>query len=276
MHASSSMQTKTQTKLQTKFMREVAGAGLRVVQAKDACVVSESDLTPLPESVRRYLRFMGVVGRPRDVSLRAHFRGRFRLKPGPFMNCEAWQFSARGDVARIFFLRMRYAGVLPLLARDTYRDGHGRMLGKIADLFTIVDGTGAELDTGELVTYLNDAILMAPSLVLGPETTWSAAGDDRFDVAFTDQGRTVRARVTIGADGAPKDFSTTDRYYQADFKSPMQQTRWSTPIDAMQIVQGRSVVQKASAVWHLESGPFSYAELELDPSGIAFNVMPGT
>ena len=259
--------------MRTKFVREVKNAGLHVAPLRER-VVTDADIESLPLAAQRYLRFMGVVGRPRDVSLRMHFTGRFRLKPGPFMRCEAWQYNTRGDVARMFQLRMRYAGLVPLVARDTYREGHGRMLGKVGDFFTIVDGEGMELDVGELVTYLNDAILMAPSLILGPETYFSEVDAHHFDVAFTDCGRTVRARVTIDDQGAPTDFHTLDRFYQKDFDSPMQRTQWSTPIESMQRVSGRWVVRKASAVWHLASGPFTYAELEVDPAGLAFNSPP--
>ena len=34
---------------------------------------------------------------------------------------------------------------------------------RLFDVLPLVDATGSELDTGELVTYLNDAILLAPS-----------------------------------------------------------------------------------------------------------------
>lgn len=264
----------TSDSMRAKFMNEVRAAGLRSGPAPSP-TLSAADFAALPEPAQRYLRYMGVVGRPRDVSLRAHFTGRFRLKPGPFMPCEAWQYTTRADVARIFHVRMRLGGVLPVLARDTYRDGRGRMLGKLADLVTIVDGSGPELDTGELVTYLNDAILMAPSLILGPETTWTRFGIDAFEVALTDRGRTVRAQVSVAANGAPIQFSTRDRYYQADFKAPLVRTRWSTPIDEMQVIDGRRVTTRARAMWHLPDGIFLYADFKLDPAALAFNILPG-
>jgi hypothetical protein len=86
------------------------------------------------------------------------------------------------------------------------------MLIRLLDLFTIEDGTGEEYDTGELVTYLNDAVLLAPSMLLVPEISWAPADSSSFDVSLTDHGRTVTARVIVGEDGAPKDFSTWDRY----------------------------------------------------------------
>src|SRR5689334_7974773 len=105
------------------FMRELQAAGLGFDRPIDARVITDADLAPLPASVQRYLRYMGVVGRPRDGSLRMHFTGRFRLKPGRFMPCEAWQYNTRCGVTRIFHLRMRFGSVVPVLSRDTYRDG---------------------------------------------------------------------------------------------------------------------------------------------------------
>ena len=56
--------------------------------------VTEHDLEPLPPVVRRYLRFMGVLGRPQDWSFRVGFQGRFRTKPGgPWLPAEAWQYN---------------------------------------------------------------------------------------------------------------------------------------------------------------------------------------
>jgi hypothetical protein len=56
--------------------------------------VTEAQLGGLPGAAQRYLRFMGVVGRPADWSFLAHVTGRFRLRPGlPWMRCQAWQYN---------------------------------------------------------------------------------------------------------------------------------------------------------------------------------------
>lgn len=110
-------------------------------------------------------------------------------------------------------MRLLFAGCLPLTAWDTYLDGRGRMRGKILGLVPAVGGSGPHFDTSELVTWLNDAVLMAPSMRLTPTITWSAGpGADSFDVAVTDAGRTVSARVVLDHRGAPREFWTDDRY----------------------------------------------------------------
>jgi hypothetical protein len=259
-----------------RFLREVAFAGLPAV-AGPVEVVTSSQLASLPEPAQRYFRFMRVERRPQDWSLRLGFTGRFRTKPRQsWMKCEAWQYNTREAVARIFHIRIRFAGLLPVTGRDTYIRGRGRMLIRFLDIFTIGDGTGEEYDTGELVTYLNDAVLIAPSMLLVPEVSWSSVDASSFDITLTDHGRTVTARVMVDKDGAPTDFSTTDRFcYNPDEPKSLMRARWTTPIAGWEVVDGRPRPTAAQAVWHLPRGPFAYADFRLIPGSLVFNVPPG-
>jgi len=270
--------------MRARFLREVAALGLPPGPASlpapagttpaDA-PVTEADLAPLPEPAQRYLRFMGIVGRPRDWSFRACLVGRFRRSAtAGWLPCECWQYNTRLDLARIFHIRLRMAGVVPVLARDTYLRGRGRMLVRPLDLFTAVDGQGPEYDVGELVTYLNDAVLLAPSMVLGPEARWSPVDDRSFDVALTDRGTTVTARVFVDPSGAVTDFSTTDRFY-APGDTPPVRTRWTTPVEGWQRSGERMFPTHGQAVWQFDSGPLPYVEFAFRPEDIAFNVPPG-
>jgi len=236
-------------------------------------MVSEQSIAELPEPVKRYLRFMGAVGRPRDWALRAHFRARFRLKPGEWLDCEALQYDTRHKVSRLFLMQLSLKRMLPVTVRDTYLSGHGSMRAKAFDLFPVVDAKGYEIDVGELVTYLNDAILLAPSLLLGPETTWHEIDATTFDVTLRDGPLSVKARVWLDQRGAPQDFSTTDRFYDTPDGKRVR-TEWRTPINGWQSVDGRQIPTSATAVWHLPAGPFTYADFAMDPSEIAFNVAP--
>ncbi|MBV8301528.1 MAG: hypothetical protein JOY68_06365 [Candidatus Dormibacteraeota bacterium] len=170
-------------------------------------------------------------------------------------------------------MRLRFAGVVPMYAWDTYIEGHGRMLGKILGLVTVANGQGDEFDIGELTTYVNDAVMLAPSLLLVPATTWSAGDDESFDIAFNDRGRTVRARVFIDPHGAPRDFSTEDRF--AALSGDLRRTRWSTPVEGWRRANGRSRPTHGMAVWHLPDGPFPYIEGRFNDDSVAYNVTPG-
>ena len=267
-------------KLRAKFDQELASLGLPSGPAPTTLLapITESELAPLPDAARRYLRFMRVLDRPRGWSFRLGMRGRFRRSlDEAWMDCEAWQYNTRVALARIFYMELRFFGVLPVIGRDTYVDGRGRMLIRLLDLVTLGDGTGEAYDVGELVTYLNDGVMIAPALLLVPEVTWSAVDDHSFDVALTDHGRTVRARVLLDERGAPSDFHTTDRFY-SEPKDAAKATRclWTTPIAGWQEVEGRMLPTAGQAVWHPPGEPaLSYAELSFDASTLAFNVAPG-
>jgi hypothetical protein len=62
------------------------------------------------------------------------------------------------------------------------------------------------------VTWLNDAVLLAPAVLLDARTGWEPAGDDGFRVSVTDAGRTVSAQVFLDDEGRPRDFRTEDRW----------------------------------------------------------------
>jgi hypothetical protein len=253
------------------FLRGVAAAALPAGPASTGAV-AEEDLTGLPPPAARYLQAMGVVGRPRTWSLRAHFAGRFRRRADhPWMPMDAWQYNSAVDVARLFRMRLMVARVVPMWGRDTYRAGTGRMLGKALGLVTVADGSGPEFDISELVTWLNDAVLMAPSMLLGSRIAWHCAGDDSFRVSVTDAGRTVSAEVFLDDQGRPRDFRTEDRF--ADLPGGPVRAPWSTPVAGWTVVDGRPRMTGGAAVWHLPDGEFRYVEMTL--ADLALDVPPG-
>lgn len=258
--------------LATAFARELGHAALPA-HAGSTAVVTEAELESLPAPVRRYMRFMGVVGRPRDWSLRARFTARFRLDRGPWLKCEALQYDTRLQLSRVFYMQLSLKGLLPVTVRDTYVKGRGTMQARAFDAFTVVEGTGPEIDVGELVTYLNDAILMAPSLLLGPEVTWHEVDANCFDVTLRDRALSVSARVWLDEQGAPRDFSTTDRFFQKP-NGERTRTEWRTPVSSFQDAGGRKLPRHAQAVWQLPDGPFAYADFSFDPDQVSFNVPP--
>jgi hypothetical protein len=253
------------------FLRTVAGAGLPE-QPPSTEPVTEADLAGLPPVGGRYLRAMGVVGRPRTWSLRAHFVGRFRRGiDQPWMPMDAWQYNSAVEVARLFRMRLVFGHVVPMWGWDTYRAGTGRMLGKALNLVTVADGSGPEFDTSELTTWLNDAVLMAPGMLLHERTAWEQTSWSSFRVSVTDSGRTVTAEVFLDEDDRPCDFRTDDRY--ADLPGGLVRAPWTTPVTGWTVVDGRPRATHGAAVWHLADGDFRYGELTLVE--LSLDVPPG-
>ncbi|WP_416978057.1 DUF6544 family protein [Streptomyces sp. T028] len=235
--------------------------------------MTDAELAGLPDAVQRYLRFMGVVGRPRDWSFRVRFTGRFRMRPGSgWAAAESWQYNCAVGITRVFALRIRFAHLVPVYGHDTYAHGRGRLRVKVMNRLPVADGSGEEYDISELITCLNDAVLLAPSMLLGPATAWAQVDDRSFDVTLTDVGHTVTARVFLDERGAPVDFHA-DRY--ATLPDGLILARWRTPVTRWVTAPGRRPLPgPATAVYDLPDGPFPYIEGHFVPDSLVHNISP--
>ncbi len=146
------------------------------------------------------------------------------------------------------------------------------MLGKLLGLITVADGKGEEFDIGELTTYLNDALLLAPTFLLRDDVRWTEADASAFDVTQRDAGHSVSGRVFIDERGAPVDFASTDRF--AALPEGLRRAEWRTPISKWVTANGRPVPGPCRVVWNLPEGEFSFLEGRWDPESVAFNVPP--
>jgi hypothetical protein len=258
--------------LSSRFADEVARSELPT-GSRPTEPVTDAEIGDLPEVVQRYLRFMRVVGRVPDWSFQARFRGRFWLRRGlGWMPAEAWQYNSAIEVARVFVMRLRLGRIVPMIGRDTYLRGRGRMVGRLLDHVTVVDEHGDEFDVGELTTYLNDAILIAPSMLLSLATTWTEIDGTTFDVSLTDAGRTVTGRVFLDERGAPVDFRSTDRY--AALASGLVRAEWRTPVQSWDLTGDRPLPGPAGAVWHLPDRTLPYVRGRFVAGSVTVNIDP--
>lgn len=228
-------------------------------------VVTQDDLLGLPMLARRYLIGMEVVGRHRDSVVSIDTHGRFRLRPNlPWLPYVAHQINTAAPIGRMFHMRIDATPLVPLVAEDAYVAGRGWMRGRAFGLLGIVDASGPELDSGELVTWLNDAVLLAPTMLLHPWIEWSDLDDHSFGVTVRDGARSATARVVLDDAGRVSTFETFDR--SVDLGGGMQRARWSTPVSGWSIgADGRPTFSSGSAVWELPDGDFEYARAHVSP-----------
>jgi hypothetical protein len=255
-----------------RLSEDVCAAGVGVGEAEPA-PVTEQEIAGLPEAAQRYLHAMGVVGRPRDWSFQAHITGRFRLRgEGAWMPAEVWQYNSAVEVARLFHMRLDFKGAVPMVGRDTYLGGKGIMHGKLLGLVTVARSEGPETNLSELSTYLNDAVLMSPSMLLRPNTSFAFVDERSFDVTLVDAGMTVTGRVFLDRDARPANFVTYDRY--ADLKSGLVQAEWTTPVDGWQSDGDRFIFTRGHAIWNMAEGPLDYLDFTLSLGDLRHNVAP--
>lgn len=231
------------------------------------------DLNGFTGAARRYLAFMGVDERAADWSWQARMTGSFRLKPGhTYMPYESWQYDHAPSLGRVCHMRMDVAGVVPMVGRDAYVDGHGTMDGRLLGTYPVARGSGLEYDISELTTLLNDAVLWCPGLLTTATTTWTNVDERTFVVELRDGNLHVAATVTVDSHGMPVEFSTTDRFIELD--DGLVRAHWRTPVTGWMTIDDHPIPTEGEGIWELDRGPFRYVDIDVDVASVRFNNSP--
>jgi hypothetical protein len=244
----------------SEYHREVQSRPARSAARDD--VVRQADLRNLPPAVQRYLRFAGVMGRPRVHHFRVRFRGELRSGPdSSWMPSEAEQHGFFDPAARIFLVKSTLYGV-PFEALHVFRDSAATMRVKVASAVKVLDVAGPEMNQSETVTLFNDMWLLAPASLIDAPIAWIDGSAETVRASFAHAGQTIGATLSFGADGELTNFVSDDRYRSTDGRTH-DRARWSTPISAWGEIDGVRLPVLAEARWTLPAGEFAYARFEI-------------
>lgn len=226
----------------------------------DQRLVTAKMLENLPDPVRRYMDYTGVVGTPWIDTVRLNQVGTFRLgRDRPWMPLTAEELYTTNPPSLIWNARFKVAGLPLLRAKDKYEAGKGHMFGKLLGLYTVFDARGEELDQATMIRYLNE-MMWFPTALLGENISWQTVDDHSAQVTFSDHGKSVSARMFFDDDGRLVNFSTM-RYREISGSYSLDP--WSTPIMDYGERVGLKLPVRGKAVWNLASGDLEYADLEI-------------
>src|SRR5687767_12524812 len=115
-------------------------------------IITEDMVKHLPAPVQRYMHFSRVIGKPWIDTVHLTYTGKFRMAlDKPWMPMTASQFYTTNPPGFLWKARFKIAGVPMLYATDTFKTGHSHMHGTLFGLYTVVDGSGEEVDQGTMV-----------------------------------------------------------------------------------------------------------------------------
>jgi hypothetical protein len=245
-----------------RFERETDAAVVRLwhAPAAPAHLVSREELALLPAPVRRWLEGAGVVGQERAQAVRLRQRGWLRTSPDEaWMPAEARQYFRIDEPGFVWSVDVTMRGVLPVLGRDSYADGQGRVLIKAAGLVSVIDGRGAKVDEAALLRYLGE-IVWFPSAALAPYVRWTAIDDTSARAAMSYAGVSAAAMFSFDEQGRMVHM-TADRYRGSDAAAARE--RWEVPVRAWRRMGGALIPTEGSVVWKLPGGDFDYFQWEI-------------
>jgi hypothetical protein len=218
----------------------------------------------LPAPVQKYLRYAGVLNKPKVKNMRIVFEGKMRDKGKDWFPFRSVQYNCFDVPTRLFFMKgILYGMTVP--GFHAYKNGVATMQIKVYGLFPVVDIKGDVLNKAETVTVFNDMCLLAPASLIDKSIQWEALDSTSAKAVFSVNGISISAILYFNAIGQLVNFVSDDRS-ALDLK----QYRFSTPVHDYKNFHGYNVMQHGDAVWHYPEGEFVYGKFTL--KDIVYNV----
>jgi hypothetical protein len=228
-------------------------------------LVTENDLAEIPLPVQNYLRYVGVVGKPKVRNVKIVFEGEMRDRGQDWFKFTSEQYSFFDDPARLFFMKAKVKGLATSGYHD-YKMGNARMQVKVLSLFPVVDIDKPELFKTETVTFFNDLCLFAPAALIDDRIIWQTIDSQSVKATFTNNDTSISAVLYFNEKGQLINFVSEDRISVDEMKT----YPFSTPASNYQNVNGFNLTTYGEAVWHYPDGPFVYGKFNL--KSVAYNV----
>jgi hypothetical protein len=241
---------------------EKTQAYIRQAQQTHSEIITEADLTPLPEPLQRYLRYAQVLGKPRVKCVKVRQKGLMRTNPRQrWMPVEAVQYSTlAGSLSRTWYARIKIGPLTLLNGYDRYDNGSGYMLIRLLSMFPVVNERGPEIDMSALIIFINDMV-MWPTAFLNDYIQWEPIDERAVRACVSLHGKQFSAVLRVNNTGELVDFITEDRYRTVD--EGYEQTKWSTPFRNYREVNGLRIPTEGDAIWHLPEGDFVYIHVSI-------------
>jgi len=228
-------------------------------------ILTESDLQTLPPPVQRYLRYVGVVGKPKVVSIFAEMTGEMSQREDAPFPLTAEQYNFFNQPTRLFFMKGHMFG-LTVPGYHRYQDKSAAMNIRLFGLLPLVKVDGAVMFEADTVTMFNDMCLVAPATLIDQRITWQEVDDLKVEGTFTNQDTTISAMLYFNEEGQLVNFVSNDRW---DVNT-MKQYPFSTQVSHYRNINGYNLPTYCEIIWHYPEGDFVYGKLHI--TNIVYNI----
>ncbi len=244
-----------------RLVRNETTAIISEVDSGAGSVISEEDLSGLPEPVKNWLIASGAVGRERIVSATSKQQAQMKMEPDQenWFAAEASQLTTVDPPAFIWTVEMKMNPLVNIRGRDKFVDGKGEMLIKLNGLFNIVRERGDKLDEGTIQRYLGE-LVWVPSLALSPTIEWEAIDVLSARATMHYMGTSGSGTFHFNEQG---DFVRFSAWRYLGNEPDSERAEWVLTVDEYREFDGIRVPSKMKATWRLEEGDWTWLDLEI-------------
>jgi hypothetical protein len=245
-----------------KIARSKAAEMFSLSQPAITTAIAAAELVNLPEPVQCYLRYTGILGKPRIKTVRLQQVGYFRLQPNQsWFPLTAEQYYTVNPPAFLWFGMIKPWPLISISAIDQFMHGQGNLRVKLLSLIPLTDASGATVDQGELLRYLGEMVWF-PTAWLSHNIQWQLIDDHSAQATLTEHGLTVAVILHFNSENQIVKL-TSDRYYDSKLE------QWTVLCTDYREINDLQIPMKAEVIWNLKAGDFSYFRGEL--VDIAYN-----
>ncbi len=213
-------------------------------------VFTYEQIKTLPTPVQRYFRYSLAENQPYIDSVRLKHGGLFRLKEN-WMPITGEEYFTTQNPGFVW-----YGNVRLFSAKDSYYEGKGNLKVKLLSLIKIVDVEGKEVDQGELLRWLGEAVWYPTVLLPSENLKWVPIDDNSAKAILTDRNISVEGIFYFNEKGQMIQFKTK-RYMDKSLEN------WTGYYRDYKEVGGMNIPFEVEVVWNLGSGDFSYAKFNI-------------
>jgi len=223
--------------------------------------LNESDLTNLPESVKKWLRNSGALGKPLISYGKVTQIVEMQMKPDQdnWLTATAIQYTTIENPAFIWSVDVKMNSFVNFQGRDKYDDDKGEMLIKLNSIFNIVNERGEKLDEGTLQRYLGEMVWF-PSLALSPYITWEQIDEHAAKATMTYKGTSGSGTFYFNSNGDVTKFSAL-RYKGNE--TDAKRYDWEMNILGFQTFEGIKAPAKMTSTWKLDDKDWTWLKMEV-------------
>ncbi len=227
----------------------------------DTTVISEKDISALPEPVKRWLKTSGVIGQKKIQSVWLRQNIRMKMKPGQnkWNDAAAEQYFTIQNPAFVWRVNMKIPPFFQLAGRDKFIDGKGEMQIKMFSAINIVNEKGTKINEGTIQRFLGE-IVWFPSVALSPYITWESKNNLSAKATINHKGTTDSGIFSFNEKG---DFI---RYSASRFKEnhpDAKRYEWVIDVKKHAVLNGIKIPVKMTATWKLDKGNWTWLEQEI-------------
>jgi hypothetical protein len=240
-----------------------AAAAIAASRPQPDTPITDADLDPLPAPVAAHLRAAGVLGKRRTSVARVRHGGMFLASKEMGWRPITGEYVLTSDPPQfLWYGRIQAMPLVPIVARDGFARGRGRMVVKAFGAIPIADVRGGAMDQAGFDRLLAELTLVPTALLPGPHLRWDPidARSARASLALGD----LRASMVFRRDPATGEtVLEMERGHQEGdriVRRPFRARAVGDPLEA----GGFTLRRRLEGTWLLPEGELQYVAFVLE------------